>query len=147
MSHKLMRIDPFADIAAFDAWPIMDEFVRPFRLAQMRDLSAPQIRVDVSEDEKAYKVVADIPGVSKDDIKVIIEGGNVNIIAESASEKEEKGKSMVHSERHYGRCERSFRLAHDIDSEHSGASYMDGVLKLNLPKKMASKGTMQLKIN
>jgi HSP20 family protein len=94
--------------------------------------------MDVKEDDKAYTVHADIPGVKKEDIHVDIEGNQVSISAESRMEKEEKqGERVLRSERYVGKVARSFTLAHDVDEAKADARYSDGVLELTLPKKAA----------
>jgi HSP20 family protein len=102
------------------------------------EAAAPEIKVDVEENDKAYVVKAEIPGVKKEDIDVQIDGNVVSISAESKREKkvEEKGK-VIRSERYYGSMLRSFSLAHDVDQAEANAKYTDGILELTLPKAMA----------
>jgi HSP20 family protein len=97
-----------------------------------------ETKLDVKEDDKAYTVHAEIPGVKKEDIHVSIEGNQVSISAETKMEKEEKkGEKVLRSERYVGKVARSFTLAHDVDESKSQAKYTDGVLELTLPKKLA----------
>ncbi|MES2786534.1 MAG: Hsp20/alpha crystallin family protein [Pseudomonadota bacterium] len=98
-----------------------------------------KMRIDVSENDKAFTVKADIPGVKKEDINVRVEGNVVQIDATTKSEKEEKGNGdkVLRSERFYGSISRSFSLGQDVDSSKVGAKYADGVLTLELPKKEA----------
>lgn len=99
----------------------------------------PQIKLDATEDDKTYRVKADVPGVKKEDIHVAIDGNQLSINAEVKKEKEEKkGETVVRSERYYGKQYRRFTLAHDIDEAKAEAKYRDGVLELTLPKKEAS---------
>jgi HSP20 family protein len=113
------------------------------------ELAAPlQMRIDVSENDGAYTVKADIPGVKKEDINVRVEGNLVQIDAEAKSEKETKGKDdkVLRSERHYGSISRSFSLGQDVDETRVQAKYADGVLTLELPKqalKSSSKISIQ----
>ena len=98
-----------------------------------------QIKMDVKENDNAYTVHADIPGVKKEDIHVNIEGNQVSISAETRMEKEEKeGEKVLRSERYSGKVSRSFTLAHDVDEAQAQAKYNDGVLELTLPKKAAT---------
>lgn len=131
---NITRYDPFAELTHFG-----DDFFKGFMLHPVfrgATEMEPQIRLDVAEDDKAYTVNAEIPGVSKDDIKVSIDGNQVSISAETKQEKEEKeGKRVLRSERYYGRVARSFSLADDVDEDAAVASYQDGVLQLTLPKK------------
>lgn len=95
-----------------------------------------QIKLDVKEDDKAYKIDAEIPGVKKEDIHVDVNGNQISIRAEVKQEKEEKkDEKVVHSERFYGAVARSLQLPVDVDAEKASANYKDGVLNLTLPKK------------
>jgi HSP20 family protein len=98
-----------------------------------------QIKLDVKENDNAYTVHADIPGVKKEDIHVTVEGNMVSISAEKKTEKEEKeGEKVLRSERFIGKVSRSFSLGNDVDESKAQAKYNDGVLELTLPKKAAS---------
>jgi HSP20 family protein len=128
---NIVRTDPF-DLAFRDFFRNM---LRPTRL----DLEAePEVRLDLKETEKAFMVHAEIPGVKKEDIDVSIDGNLVTIRAEVRREKEEKGETMLRSERYYGAMPRSFTLATDVDEKAATAKYADGVLELTLPKKAGS---------
>ncbi len=126
---NLTRFDPFTD-------PFEDIFRRMFRPIRWEGEAAPEIKVDVEENDKAYLVKAEIPGVRKEDIGVQIDGNVVSISAESKREKkvEELGK-VIRSERYYGSMLRSFSLGHDVDQAEANAKYLDGILELTLPKK------------
>jgi HSP20 family protein len=108
-------------------------FVRPVQV------EAPEVmkfRMDVTENDKAYTVKAEMPGLKKDDIHVEIDGNQVAISAEVKRESEKKeGETVVHSERYYGRLYRAFSLGQDVDQAGAQAKYTDGVLELTLPKK------------
>jgi HSP20 family protein len=135
---NITRFDPFGDLARFDPLRDVEEFFRAPRMRHLwRNLpDEPQIRMDVTEDEKVYRVKAEIPGVKKEDIKVSIDGNEVSITAEVKKEKEEKkGETVVRSERYYGSQFRAFTLQQPIDEGKAEAKYEDGVLELTLPKK------------
>lgn len=108
-------------------------FMRPVRFDGQQEV---QLKLDVSEDDKAYTVHAEIPGVKKEDINVSIEGNQLAISAEVKNEKEVKeGEKVLRSERYYGSVSRTFSLADDVDDSKAEAKYADGVLTLQLPKK------------
>ena len=113
--------------------------VRRFFSPTMFETETPQLkmRIDVTENDQAYTVKADIPGVKKEDINVRIDGNVVRIDAETKSEKETRGdgEKVLRSERYYGSISRSFSLDQDIDDTKVQAKYADGVLSLELPKK------------
>jgi len=112
-------------------------FMRPVRFDGGQDV---QIKLDVSEDSKAYTVHAEIPGVKKEDINVTIDGSQVSISAEVKNAKDVKeGEKVIRSERFYGKASRSFTLAQDVDETVADAKYNDGVLTLLLPKLTSSR--------
>lgn len=118
-------------------------FMRPVRFEGQPEV---QVKMDVSEDDKAYTVHAEIPGVKKEDIHVTIEGNQVAISAEIKNEKEVKeGEKVLRSERYYGKVSRAFSLGQDVDQSAAEAKYHDGVLELKLPKK-ATSATRELAI-
>lgn len=125
---NIVRQEPF-DVA-------FPEFFRSLMRPMRMELEpAIEIRMDLKETEKEYKVHAEIPGVRKEDIQVSIDGNMVSIRAEVRREKEEKDETVLRSERYYGSVSRSFTLASDVDEKTAEAKYSDGVLELTLPKK------------
>ena len=139
---KLTRYDPF-NLTRHDPFSDLDDLFKGFFVRPVAFEGQPQmqIKMDVKEDDNAYTVHADIPGVKKEDIQVSIEGNQVSISAESKMEKEEKkGEKVLRSERYYGKVARSFTLAHDVDEAKAQAKYTDGVLELTLPKKATTAG-------
>jgi HSP20 family protein len=99
-----------------------------------------KMRIDVTENDKAYNVKADIPGVKKEDIHVRVDGNVVQIDAQTQGAKETRGDGdkVLRSERYYGTISRTFSLGEDIDDGKVQAKYADGVLNLELPKKAPS---------
>lgn len=96
-----------------------------------------KMRIDVTENDKAFNVKADIPGVKKEDISIKVDGHTVSIDAEAKSEKETRGEGdkVLRSERYYGSISRTFSLGQEVDDTKVQAKYADGVLTLELPKK------------
>lgn len=127
-----------ASMQLFDPFESLDETFRTFWRPVRFEMSAaaPSMKLEVSENDGAYHVKAQIPGVKKEDIKVYVEGNVVSISAEAKQEKEEKkGEKVVYSERAYGMASRSFTLPAPVDAQAARAEYKDGVLTLTLPKK------------
>ena len=108
----------------------------PWRDAPRLDLGkfdfAP--RVDTAETDAAYEVTAELPGVEEKDVKISIENDVLSISGEKKSEREEKKKDYVLSERSYGSFKRAFTLPDNVDVEKIAAKYEKGVLKVTLPK-------------
>jgi HSP20 family protein len=105
-----------------------------------------QIKLDVEEDDKQFTVRADMPGVSKENIKVALDGNQVSISAHisNSTEKKDNG-NFVHRERYEGDMYRSFSLSQAVDKDKAQANYRDGVLELVLPKR-ADAGQRELTI-
>ena len=114
-------------------------FMRPFRWEPAPE--APQIRLEVTEKDGAYLVKAQIPGVSKEDIHVEIEGRQVMISTEFKKESEKKDERMLRSELSYGFASRVFTLGAEVDRDKAEARYADGVLTLTLPKLAQPRGS------
>jgi len=134
---NISRYDPFS-LARTDPFGDIDDLFKGFFMRPVLFEGQPQmqIKMDIKEDDNAYTVHADIPGVKKEDIQVSIEGNQVSISAETKMEKEEKkGEKVLRSERYFGKVARSFTLAHEVDEAKAEAKYTDGVLELTLPKK------------
>ena len=94
------------------------------------------MRTDIRESENDYLIDVDLPGYDKDNIKVDVTNGYLNINAKVSSEDDDKehGK-YVRRERYYGECSRSFYIGDDIKTEDVKASFKNGILTLNIPKK------------
>jgi len=134
----LARWNPFRSVARLDPTAGFDEFFRGLAARPLwRELeAAPDMRIDVSEDDGAFHVKADIPGVSKDDIEVSVEGSQVAIGAEVKRETQKKeNRKDLCTERYCGQVFRSFTLPAEVDSAKAEAHYENGVLTLDLPKK------------
>ena len=91
-------------------------------------------RVDVSENDTAFVIKAEIPGVSKDDVKVTLDNGVLTLQGERHQEREEKGWRFHRMERSYGHFMRSFSLPSNVDESHLKASFHDGLLEVDIPK-------------
>ena len=135
---NITRFDPLNDFVSFTPFHKFEDYFRVPRMRSLvRDLPAePEMKMDVSEDDKAYYVKAEVPGIKKEDIHVAVEDNQVSITAEVKKETEEKkGETVLRSERYYGMQSRSFTLLHDVDQSKAEAKCQDGILKLTLPKK------------
>ncbi|WP_353238118.1 Hsp20/alpha crystallin family protein [Limnohabitans sp.] len=131
---NLARFNPFHELRD----PFSDDFFKGFAMRPMYRLmeGEPQMRLDLTEDEKNFFVKAEIPGVKKEDIKVSVDGNQVCLSAEVKKEKEEKqGSKIIRSERFFGSVSRTFTLDESVDQAAALAKYEDGVLQLTLPKK------------
>jgi HSP20 family protein len=139
---KIPSVILVRDIAGFD--PFEDPFEDLFRGFFLRPMSLEprglgqqaQFKMDVTENDKEYRILADLPGVRKEDINVTVDGNEVAISAEVKNEKDVKDNegTVLRSERHYGKIYRAFTLGQEVDQSGAHAKYNDGVLELTLPK-------------
>ncbi|MDP1558039.1 MAG: Hsp20/alpha crystallin family protein [Nitrosomonas sp.] len=137
MVDIVKRSPLFGDIARFDPFTNMDEWfkrsaIRPF----FNEIEATSlIKIDITENDTAYTIHAEIPGVKKEDIKVQVDGNRVSISTETKKEKEEKeGERIIYRECYQGSSYRSFTLDSDVDETKAEARYENGTLDLTLPK-------------
>jgi HSP20 family protein len=137
--NQLSHWNPFQSIVPIEANVGMNQLLRDFGMRSLLGkVDAPDIRIDVSENHKGYIVKADIPGATKDDIDVAVEGRLVSITARSSAKTEKKDGAALYTERREGQVCRSFSLPAEVDVKAASAKYEHGVLSLTLPKK--SKG-------
>ena len=102
-------------------------------------LSAWAPLVDITEDDKAYLIKAELPEVKKEDLKVAVEDGVLTLSGERKLEKEEKNKRYHRVERAYGSFARSFTVPDDADASKVRAEFKDGVLLVRLEKSEKAK--------
>lgn len=90
--------------------------------------------VDIKETPEAFNIEAELPGMSKDDVKVTVQNGVLSIQGERKHEKETDDKKHHRIERFYGSFLRRFTLPENVDEDSIQASFKDGVLSLTLNK-------------
>lgn len=89
-------------------------------------------RLEVTDDDKEVRIVAELPGVDKKDVELLLDDGVLTIRGEKRSENEDAKRQF--SERYYGKFERRVQLGYDIDEDNIRANYRDGLLEVVLPK-------------
>ena len=95
-------------------------------------------KTDILDKGDHYLMEAELPGFSKEDIHISMDGNLLTIQAEHSDEKEKKEEQYVRKERSYGSYTRSFDIS-NIKADEISASYNNGVLELTLPKAEPSK--------
>ncbi len=124
------RLDRFF----FNGFPNRMGFLRRFENGEELRLPDWSPLVDITEDDHEYLFKADLPEMTKEDVKVTVENGVLFIAGERKAEKEEKKKKFHRIERAFGRFERTFTLPDGADPKKIVADFKDGVLKVHLPK-------------
>ncbi len=105
------------------------------------------VRMDIIETPESFRIIADLPGMDKDQIKITVEDNLLTISGERAGLPEGSG-DVVWSERRTGNFSRSFRLSDGIDVSKMTADYKNGILEITLPKKDDAKPrTIEVKVS
>lgn len=111
---------------------------RSFYLDDMFDNFEPVVRkndfkCDIYEKDNIYHVEMDIPGFSKDEVKIECDNGYLTITAEKSNESNDEDKNYIRRERVYGSIKRSFNFG-DINEDEIKAEFSSGMLKITIPK-------------
>lgn len=118
------------DLWNMDRW--FDDFFRD-SFIQTGSRLGTALRTDVKETEKEYVLEADMPGVSKDEIRLELKDDMLTIGVEKKTEKDDDRNGYIYRERSVGSMCRRFHVE-NIDVENVKASYDNGVLRIVLPK-------------
>ena len=134
---------------------IFDEMNRMVRNVFNDDWNLPVYRdsiwnpaVDVKENDGSFVLTADIPGLTKKDVKISINNRVLNLHGERKEEKENEDGKFYYRERHIGSFSRSFQLPETVNEDGIQASFRNGVLSIELPKLEESlPKDLEIKIN
>jgi HSP20 family protein len=112
---------------------MFDSFFRG-TLSDTDELTAWSPSVDIAERENDCVVKVELPGVSKDDVRITLQDNTLTIRGEKKQEKESKESNYHRVERSYGSFQRTFTLPTAVRADKVDASYKDGILSITLPK-------------
>lgn len=128
-----LRFDPFKK---FDAMTRkMNEFAGEFEKGFSFETGAFNPRADIHEGSKEVIINIELPGMSKEDVKISInEDRMLTVSGNKAKAETEENQRYVRSERSFGEFSRSFMLAESVDLENIDAEFEEGLLKLKLGK-------------
>lgn len=124
---------PFQELADLRR-RMLQLFEEPFALPTFRESVGWMPDVDIVETDGEIVVKAELPGMSKDDVDVEIDGNVLTLKGEKREEKEEKEKERYLYECSYGSFQRSFTLPTEVNADAVKAEFKNGVLKITLPK-------------
>ena len=96
--------------------------------------SALSPAVDIAEDDKSFKLTAELPGMSEKDVQVSLSGNTLTIKGEKRHESKEAKQDYYLTERSYGEFRRSFMLPEGVDGNKIDAAFANGVLTVKIPK-------------
>jgi HSP20 family protein len=124
-------IDDFFDKFT-SSWP----FARPsFGKIETTDFSLNP-KVDITEDDKSYKLSAELPGLDLENINLDLSDGVLTLSGEKETEKKEDNKEGNYHvmERSYGSFKRSFSIPPSVEEDKIKADFKKGVLSVSMPK-------------
>lgn len=131
----LVRWSPLRDLVGMQSE--MNRLFDDFFTRSSENVDQPNVwspMVDISESNNEVLVIAELPGLQKEDVKINLQDNVLSLEGEKTQETEEKGKCFHRLERGYGKFERSFVLPTAVKSDKVKASFKDGVLEIKLPK-------------
>jgi len=131
----IIRWSPFRDLMSIQEEMnklFEDIFRRTSSPAREGRILSPAI--DLSETDEEYRIKADLPGISKDDMSISVAGNSIIIKGEKREEKKEEKENYHYAERFYGSFKRVIDLPSDIDANKVAAEFKDGVLDIRIQK-------------
>jgi HSP20 family protein len=135
MSLMLRRFAPANDLLGVHRLnALLDEAFTGWPVGNGVATSAWLPSVDVFEDKESLKIVAELPGLKPEDVKITLENSTLTLRGEKKQVAEEKTERVHRYERSYGSFERSFSLPNTVDADKVAASFENGVLTITLPK-------------
>ena len=97
------------------------------------------MKTDIREKKDKYLIDVDLPGFEKENIKLSLNDGYLEISAKVEKEDNSDEEKMVRQERFYGECSRSFYVGDEIEEKDINAEFKNGILKIEIPKKEEKK--------
>ena len=139
----LIRWSPRRDLMQFPGFPefgdLWDNFFSLRRTGGDMENYRWAPRVNVEENDDAFELTAEVPGMKKEDINIDIRDRTLTIRGEKKIEEEKKDKNYHVCERCYGEFTRTFTLPDNVDIEKIDAKYDQGILMLTIPKREEAK--------
>ncbi len=111
----------------YDLFDVFDDFFKPMFFEESREL-----RTDIKETEETYEMDLELPGYSKEEIKVSLENGYLTVSAEKKA-REENGKKYLRREIRES-TSRSYYVGTNVSKESIKAKFDNGILSLTVPK-------------
>jgi len=133
-----------SEIANIGFRDMLDDFFAeawPFR----RNLMGDTFKVDVQENEGNYYVLAELPGVKREEISVWVEEGRLTISVARDENTENEDKNYIHRERRFSSMQRNIFLS-DAESEGITAKLVEGILRISIPKRENKKSTIDIEV-
>ncbi|SEA77927.1 HSP20 family protein [Desulfuromusa kysingii] len=116
----------------------MDQFLRELGFASASENPLRPIKFEVTEKENSHSVKALLPGLNSESLNISVLGRRLTIAGEFTEAEVPEGSHWYRQERQRGKFEQNIQLATDLDVENIEAEYIDGVLRIDLPKAVSA---------
>ncbi len=123
-----------------------DDFFNNFGRFGLTNTGINAFRTDIKETENEYIVLAELPGVNKENINIEVDENYMTITAVNDEIIEEEKNNYIRKERRSGRFQRSFNIS-DVKADEIRAKYENGILEIVLPKAEKGKKCRRIDIN
>lgn len=123
-----------------------DDFFNNFGRFGLTNTGVNAFRTDIKETENEYIVLAELPGVNKENINIEVDENYMTITAVNDEIIEEEKNNYIRKERRSGRFQRSFNIS-DVKADEIRAKYENGILEIVLPKAEKGKKSRHIDIN
>lgn len=118
---------------------LFEDFWRDFDEGEPLPAAYVTPQMDVTEEDDAWRIAAEIPGVDEKDIELTVSDGVLTLAGEKKVDSEKKEKNWHMHERAYGSFRRSLRLPPGADLDKISAKFQNGVLEITVPKRPEAK--------
>lgn len=137
--EEIMKLVPYRrmnDIRPLNSMLSMfDEFFKNSFEEERPEDNFRAMAMDISEQDKEYNILANLPGFKKDNVKISVHDNQLVIEAVYKDQKEEQAGTVYRCERYSGSYRRNLMLPENADIGKISAKMEDGVLALSIPKK------------
>lgn len=130
----------------FEVKDFFDNFFNNFGRFELDNTGSRGFRTDIKETDNEYIILAELPGVNKDDINIELYENYITITASNNEIIEEEKNNYIRRERRCGKFQRSFTIS-NVDSDKIQANYENGILEIKLPKMSKTKNVKKIDIH
>lgn len=116
----------------FTMEPFLNDMFPDFEAGKDHNFFSPS--VDITEKKSGFEIVADLPGVKKEDIKVHLNDGMLTLQAKTETQSKSEEDKVIRKERRSGFISRSFNVGKSLTADDVKADFTDGVLTIDFPK-------------
>ena len=117
------------------SYDLFDDFFNDSFPIRGESYSNTMMKTDIRETDSSYIIDVDLPGVMKENIKVDVDGGYLNISSQVRQDNNDNREgNFIRRERYFGECSRSFYIGEDVKREDIKATFRNGILSLVVPK-------------